>query len=115
MIRDETELSDIIRRTSGDLIASRIRQARRENGYSHDQLGERMGGVSRQHLIKLEQAKHRPGEAMLTRIAEATGRSVEWFLVAEDSPFPVNNGSNLTRSSSGESENSSSPPQKEKV
>lgn len=72
----------------GELIASRIRRARREAGLSHDVLGERMGGVTRQHLIKLEKARHRPGAAMLTRIAEATGRSVEWFLDPDLDPSP---------------------------
>ena len=49
-----------------------------------------MGGVTRQHLIKLERGLHRPGADMLTRYAEATGRQVEWFLDPEldPSPFP---------------------------
>lgn len=58
---------------------------------SHDTLGERMGGVSRQHLIKLEQGKHRPGPDMLLRYAAATGKPVDFFLVeeaGEPNPFP---------------------------
>lgn len=50
-----------------------------------------MGGVTRQHLIKLEKARHRPGPEMLLRVAEATGRPVEYFLVeeaGEPNPFP---------------------------
>jgi transcriptional regulator with XRE-family HTH domain len=47
-----------------------------------------MGGVTRQHLIKLEKAQHRPGAEMLTRIAEATGRQVEWFLDPDIEPSP---------------------------
>jgi len=84
------ELRERIRLAPLPLIAGRVRRARRSLGLSHDQLGERMGGVSRQHLIKLEQAKHRPGPDMLLRIAEATGRPVDWFLDPEvdPSPFP---------------------------
>lgn len=80
------DLQDRIRLTAGGTIAERIKQARRAAGLSHDSLGELMGGVSRQHLIKLEHARHRPGALMLERIAEATGRPVEWFLDPEPAP-----------------------------
>lgn len=88
MAVDTADLQERIRLAPGELIAARIRRARRELNLSHDALGERMGGVTRQHLIKLEKAKHRPGAAMLTRIAEATGRSVEWFLDPDLDPSP---------------------------
>ena len=83
-------LQEQIRLAPGAVIAARIRRARREANLSHDKLGALVGGVSRQHLIKLEKAKHRPRAEMLTRIAEATGRSVDWFLDPEvdPSPFP---------------------------
>lgn len=67
-----------------DNINTRIRQARTSRGYSHDQLGQLIGGVSRQHLIKLEAGKHRPRAAMLQRIAQATGQSIDWFLNGKD-------------------------------
>lgn len=89
------ELQERIRKAPADLIAARIRRARREaiiDGktvkLSHDELRERMGTSNRQHLIKLEKAQHRPGAAMLTRIAEATGRQVEWFLDPDLDPSP---------------------------
>lgn len=87
-VQIESELQNRIRLAPGELIGSRIRRARREADLSHDALGRAMGGVTRQHLIKLEQAKHRPGAAMLTRIAEATGRPVEWFLDPDIDPSP---------------------------
>ena len=87
-VSTENELQNRIRLTAGQLIGSRIRRARRDANLSHDQLGRAMGGVTRQHLIKLEQAKHRPGAAMLTLIAEATGRPVEWFLDPDTDPSP---------------------------
>lgn len=74
------------------LIAARIRRARKALGFSHDVLGERMGGVTRQHLIKLEKGKHRPGLEMLQRIADATGKPLDFFLVegsGEPNPFPA--------------------------
>jgi transcriptional regulator with XRE-family HTH domain len=76
------------------LLASRIRRARRTTGLSHDDFGKRAGGVTRQHLIKLEKGKHRPGPEMLLRISEASGRSVDWFLDPEvdPSPFPDGDG-----------------------
>ena len=71
------------------LIAARIRRARREREITLDGLGEQIG-TSRQHLIRLEKGLHRPRAEMLLRIAEATGREVDWFLDPEvdPSPFP---------------------------
>lgn len=82
-------MRDRLREAPLRLIATRIRRARREADLSHDRLGE-LVGTSRQHLISLEKAKHRPRLEMLTKIAEATGRQVEWFLDpdVDPSPFP---------------------------
>lgn len=57
---------------------------------THDALGEKMGGVTRQQLIKLEQAKHRPRLRTIERLAEATGRDPRWFVDPDidPSPFP---------------------------
>lgn len=83
-------LQERIRLAPGQLIAARIKRARRDAELSHDRLGEALGGVTRQHLIKLEKAQHRPRAEMLTRIAEATGREIDWFLdpAMDESPFP---------------------------
>lgn len=72
------------------LVAARIRRARKEADLSHDRLGAEVG-TSRQHLISLEKARHRPRLEMLTKIAEATGRDLDWFLDPEvdPSPFPA--------------------------
>lgn len=89
------ELQERIRLAAGALIASRIRKARRQSGLSHDKLGEAIGGVTRQHLIKLEKATHRPRAEMLTKIAAATGKPLDFFLVEESgepSPFPEDDG-----------------------
>lgn len=93
MTADE-DLQERIRLAPGQLIASRIRRARKEADLSHDRLGELCEGVTRQHLIKLEKAVHRPRAEMLRRIAEATGRSVDWFLddSLDPSPFPEDAG-----------------------
>lgn len=72
------------------LIAARIRRARRQAELTLDRLGE-IVGTSRHHLIRLERGDHRPREEMLTRIAEATGKPVDYFLVpeaGEPNPFP---------------------------
>lgn len=90
----DEELQERIRLAPGQLIATRIKRARKTAELSHDKLGELCGGVSRQHLIRLEQARHRPRAEMLRRIAEATGRSVDWFLDpdVDPSPFPESEG-----------------------
>jgi len=72
------------------LIAARIRRARREGEMTLDGIAATVG-TSRQHLIRLERGDHRPRTEMLTRIAAATGRPVEWFVDPEvdPSPFPA--------------------------
>lgn len=88
------ELQERIRLAPGQLIATRIKRARKSANLTLDHLGEACGGVTRQHLIKLEQGKHRPRAEMLRRIAEASGRSVDWFVDPEvdPSPFPDGDG-----------------------
>jgi transcriptional regulator with XRE-family HTH domain len=73
------------------MIAARIRRARKASGLSLDRLGE-LAGTSRHHLIRLERGDHRPRVEMLAKIAEATGKPVEYFLVeeaGEPNPFPA--------------------------
>lgn len=86
---DLEALRERIRLAPLPLIAARVKEARAEAGISHDVIGERMGGVTRQHLIKLEKARHRPGPEMLIRYAFATGQPVDFFLVEESgNPAP---------------------------
>lgn len=87
------DLKEMIRLAPLPLIAARVRRARKESGLSHDEIGRRMRPeepVLRQTLIKWESAKHRPGDDLLSRYAEATARDVEWFLNPDidPSPFP---------------------------
>lgn len=84
------ELYEAIRQAPLALIASRMRRARRDCGLSHDEIGRRMGGVTRQHLIKLEKGRHRPGAEMLRKYADAVGKSASYFVDVEavDNPFP---------------------------
>lgn len=85
------DLREKIRLAPLPLIAARVRRARKESGLSHDEIGRRMrpeDPVLRQTLIKWESAKHRPGDDLLSRYAEATGRPVEWFLDPDLDPSP---------------------------
>jgi transcriptional regulator with XRE-family HTH domain len=91
---DLDALQEEIRLAPGQLIAARVKRARKTAGpdgtvVSHDRLAVTVG-TSRQHLIKLENATHRPRAEMLLKIAEATGRDPRWFLDPEvdPSPFP---------------------------
>lgn len=89
MTYDEMEeLQERIRRAPADLIAARLRRARKTSELrTLDALAGALDS-SRQHLIKLEQAKHRPRAETLAKIAEATGRQVEWFLDPDLDPSP---------------------------
>ncbi len=64
-------------------VGRQIRRARKHAGLSHDALAVRVGS-SRQHLIKLEKGMHLPSDALLGRIAEATGKTVSYFESEED-------------------------------
>jgi transcriptional regulator with XRE-family HTH domain len=92
-VEEREALQERIRQAPALLIAERIKKARQDyNGdgtvISHDKFGALFSPpLSRQHLIKLEGAKHRPRADMLARIAEATGRSVDWFLDTAPQPF----------------------------
>lgn len=85
----DDELQERIRVAPAQLIASRIKRARKEFG-SHDRLAAQVG-TNRGHLIKLENGKHRPRAETLRRIAAATGRDPDWFVDPEvdPSPFPA--------------------------
>lgn len=82
------DLETLLRNAPLPLIAARVKRARKTAGLSHDRLGELAGGIYRQNLIKLEKGSHRPRLSTLTRIAEATGRDVRWFLDPEEDPSP---------------------------
>lgn len=90
-IEELDALQERIRRAPADLVAARIRRARRtsDDVRTLDQLAIAVES-SRQHLIKLEKGQHRPRAEMLSKIAEATRRQVEWFLDPDldPSPFP---------------------------
>lgn len=87
------EFRDKVRDAPLKMIAARVRKARKEandgKGMTLDALAE-AAGTSRQHLISLEHGRHRPRPEMLTRIGEATGKPLEFFVDAEavDNPFP---------------------------
>lgn len=83
------DYEELLRNAPLPFIAARIKRARKTAGLSHDKLGA-LCGMYRANLIKLEQGRHRPRLATLQRIAEATGRTVDWFLDPEvdPSPFP---------------------------
>lgn len=89
----DEDLAERIQNAPKQLIAARIKRSRKTADLTLDRLGE-LCGSGRHHLIKLEQAKHRPRVDMLRRIAAATGRPVDWFLDPEvdPSPFPNEDG-----------------------
>lgn len=85
------QLSQEIQNAPLKLIAGRIKQARKASEHTTlDELAEEVG-TSRHHLIRLEGAKHRPRVEMLQKIATATSRPLDFFLVeeaGEPNPFP---------------------------
>lgn len=86
----DTDLARSIQNAPVKMIAARIKRARKQSDLTLDGLGEQVG-TSRHHLIRLERGDHRPRVGMLERIAEATGKSVDYFLVeeaGEPNPFP---------------------------
>lgn len=60
-------------------VAARVTQARERAGFSQEQLAERLG-MSRPSLTRVERGRRRLDALELVRLAQATGRSVEWFV-----------------------------------
>jgi Zn-dependent peptidase ImmA (M78 family)/transcriptional regulator with XRE-family HTH domain len=60
-------------------VATQVTQARERAGFSQEQLAERLG-MSRPSLTRVERGQRRLDALELVRLAQATGRSVEWFV-----------------------------------
>ena len=83
------------KRASLDLIAARVKRAKKACGLSHDVICERMNAgkpegerTGRQTLIRWEKEERRPALDLLALYAEATGRDVEWFVNPDLDPSP---------------------------
>lgn len=89
----DEELRRRLKGASLELIAARVRRARRTADLSHDAITQRMEAIDgertfRQTLIGWERQDHRPSLELLTKYAEATNRHVEWFLDPDLDPSP---------------------------
>jgi transcriptional regulator with XRE-family HTH domain len=91
----QDELESLRKRASLDLIAARVKRARKATGLSHDSICALMNEgrdddekTQRQTLMRWERAERRPALELLTLYAEATHRQVEWFLDPELDPSP---------------------------
>lgn len=60
-------------------VAAQVLRARERAGFSQGQLAERLG-MSRSSLTRVELGQRRLDALELARLAEATGRPVEWFV-----------------------------------
>lgn len=61
------------------IAGPRIREARQELGLSQKRFAERLG-TTRRRVIAWESGENVPSALYLRRIAEATGKSIEYFL-----------------------------------
>lgn len=64
-------------------VGARIRRARERSGISQERFAP-MIGITRRHLIRLENGEHHPSPDLRARIAEHTGEKPESFSVDED-------------------------------
>lgn len=67
-------------------VAARVLQARERAGFSQSALAERLG-LSRSSLTRVEQGQRRLDALELVRLAQVTGRSVEWFVTRSPDVF----------------------------
>ena len=65
-----------------ELVASRIRQARRTSGMGTLEFARALD-VSRREINYLEVGRHQPRLRTLAAMARLTGRSVEWLMGEE--------------------------------
>jgi transcriptional regulator with XRE-family HTH domain len=74
-----------------DTQGSRIRTARLAAGLTQAQLARSIGSGER-NIVRWENDRNAPRTAFLARIADATGKPLEYFLVeeaGEPNPFPA--------------------------
>jgi transcriptional regulator with XRE-family HTH domain len=64
-------------------IGARIRQARLGRGFSQERFAPIIG-VTRRHLIRLENGEHHPSAELRDRLAEHTGERADHFSLDED-------------------------------
>lgn len=88
----------------GSTVASNVRKARTEQGWTLDELAARCG-VSKGMLVAIEQRRTNPSIQTLTRIADSLGVTLAWLVSLPDTPtlrvVPAGNGAELWRSKRG--------------
>lgn len=65
-------------------VGSRIRAAREKTGLSQERFAPVIG-ITRRHLIRLENGEHHPSPELRERLAEHTGEPAEHFSLDDDS------------------------------
>src|SRR5581483_3168095 len=68
-------------------LGQRIRRARKRAGISQERLSASVG-ITRRHLIRLENGEHLPGRTLRDRIAEETGAERTELAADEDDEEP---------------------------
>lgn len=86
-IEREEQLQRVIHAAPLALIAARVRRGRRLASLTQVELAE-VVGISPRQVIRYEKGESRPSATTLLRIAEATGRRVEWFTNPDLEPSP---------------------------
>jgi transcriptional regulator with XRE-family HTH domain len=65
------------------ILGLKVRRAREQTGLSQENFAPRVG-TTRRHLIRIEGGHHKPGGALLDRIATETGTPRESFTNEDD-------------------------------
>ena len=65
------------------VVGARIREARLRRGFSQERFAPVIG-ITRRHLIRLENGEHHPSAELRDRIAEHTGEPAASFSLDED-------------------------------
>jgi transcriptional regulator with XRE-family HTH domain len=64
-------------------VGARIRRARKSKGFSQERFAPLIG-ITRRHLIRLENGEHHPSPELRERLAEHTGEAAAHFSLDED-------------------------------
>lgn len=67
----------------GYVMKDKIRQARKEAGYTQHELADAIG-IHQTQVARWETGKAIPYTSTLAKIAEATGKPVSWFTATDD-------------------------------
>ena len=69
-------------------VGKRIREKRKEYGLSREKLGNLIGGITKQHIYRIEKGKQIMSAEILCKISIVLNVSADWLLFGDKEKSP---------------------------